>query len=64
MLPPVRNPGQFGSYYRATAKGSIRDSITFRTVSEPEPRFHYSASENAIIRCLTRHTPAAMPSRS
>src|SRR5262245_35793979 len=49
----------FESYYRATAKGSIRDSMTIGTVSEPESRFHYNACENAIIRCLTRLTPVA-----
>jgi len=49
----------FASYYRATAKGSIRDSMTIGTVSEPESRFHYNACENAIIRCLTRLMPVA-----
>jgi len=49
----------FESYYRATAKGFIRDSMTIGTVSEPESRFHYNACENAIIRCLTRLTPVA-----
>ena len=49
----------FTSYYRATAKGGIRDSMTIGTVSEPESRFHYNACENAIIRCLTRLMPVA-----
>jgi len=49
----------FESYYRATAKGSIRDSMTIGTVSEPESRFHYNACENAIIRVLTLFAPVA-----
>src|SRR5262245_61725644 len=49
----------FTSYYRATAKGAIRDSMTIGTVSEPESRFHYNACENAIIRALTALIPVA-----
>jgi SAM-dependent methyltransferase len=49
----------FSSYYRATAKGRIVDSMTIGTVSEPESRFHYNATENSIIRCLTRRAPIA-----
>jgi SAM-dependent methyltransferase len=49
----------FSSYYRATASGPIRDSMTIGTVSEPESRFHYNACENAVIRCLTRRMPLA-----
>ena len=47
----------FSSYYKATAKGQIVDSMTIGTVSEPEARFHYNASENSIIRCLAKHIP-------
>lgn len=47
----------FSSYYRATARGRIVDSMTIGTVSEPESRFHYNATENSIIRCLTKHAP-------
>jgi SAM-dependent methyltransferase len=47
----------FSSYYRATARGQIVDSMTIGTVSEPEARFHYNASENSIIRCLTKFAP-------
>lgn len=47
----------FSSYYRATARGRIVDSMTIGTVSEPEARFHYNATENSIIRCLTKHAP-------
>jgi SAM-dependent methyltransferase len=47
----------FSSYYRATARGRIVDSMTIGTVSEPESRFHYNATENSIIRALTRHAP-------
>jgi SAM-dependent methyltransferase len=49
----------FTSYYRATASGRIRDSMTIGTVSEPESRFHYNACENAIIECLARRMPVA-----
>ena len=47
----------FSSYYRATARGQIVDSMTIGTVSEPEARFHYNANENSIIRCLTKFAP-------
>jgi len=47
----------FSSYYRATAKGPIVDSMTIGTVSEPEARFHYNASENSIIRSLAKFAP-------
>jgi len=47
----------FSSYYRATAKGQIVDSMTIGTVSEPEARFHYNVSENSIIRCLIKLNP-------
>ena len=47
----------FSSYYRATARGRIVDSMTIGTVSEPEARFHYNATENSIIRCLAKHAP-------
>lgn len=47
----------FSSYYRATARGRIVDSMTIGTVSEPEARFHYNATENSIIRCLTNRAP-------
>jgi SAM-dependent methyltransferase len=49
----------FSSYYRATATGPIRDSMTIGTVSEPEARYHYNACENAIIRSLARLMPVA-----
>ncbi len=47
----------FSSYYRSTAQGRIIDSMTIGTVSEPESRFHYNATENSIIRALTRCAP-------
>jgi SAM-dependent methyltransferase len=47
----------FSSYYRATAQGRIADSMTIGTVSEPESRFHYNATENSVIRCLTKRAP-------
>ena len=47
----------FSSYYRSTAQGRIVDSMTIGTVSEPESRFHYNATENSIIRALTRRAP-------
>jgi len=66
--PPGAEPGEerggefagqefFSSYYRSTAQGRIVDSMTIGTVSEPESRFHYNATENSIIRALTRRAP-------
>jgi len=49
----------FSSYYRATASGRVRDSVTIGTVTEPESRFHYNACENTIIRCLAKLFPVS-----
>ncbi len=54
----------FSSFYKATAQGRIVDSMTIGTVSEPESRFHYNATENSIFRCLTRHLPIGNQSPS
>ena len=35
----------------------VEAEATIGTVSEPESRFHYNATENSIIRCLTKHAP-------
>lgn len=47
----------FSSFYRVTVKGLVADSMTIGTVSEPEARFHYNASENSIIRGLAKIAP-------
>ena len=51
----------FASYYRSTVRGAVTDSMTIGTVSEPESRFHYNASENSIIRALTARESVRQP---
>jgi SAM-dependent methyltransferase len=63
--PASVSPGDersfFTSYSRSTVSGSVLDSMTIGTVSEPEARFHYNASENSIIRALSARDQVNQP---
>lgn len=47
----------FESFYKANVQGGARDWMTIGSISEPEARFHYNATENSIIRALSRLQP-------
>jgi SAM-dependent methyltransferase len=47
----------FESFYRANVQADVEDWMTIGSISNPESRFHYNATENSIIRALTRLEP-------
>lgn len=47
----------FESFYRSSVRGEVRDRVTMGSISDPEARFHYNATENSIIRSLLRREP-------
>jgi SAM-dependent methyltransferase len=47
----------FESFYRANVQADAEDWMTIGSISNPESRFHYNATENSIIRALTRLEP-------
>jgi SAM-dependent methyltransferase len=47
----------FESFYRANVRADAEDWMTIGAISNPEARFHYNATENSIIRALTRLEP-------
>ena len=47
----------FESFYKASVRGAVSDRVTMGSISDPEARFHYNATENSIIRALLRREP-------
>lgn len=47
----------FESFYKANIQSVPVDWMTIGSISDPESRFHYNATENSIIRALTRLEP-------
>jgi len=49
----------FDSFYAAGVKGDVEDYMTIGMITDVESRFHYNATENSIIRMLSRLFPPA-----
>lgn len=47
----------FESFYRSSVRGEVQDRVTMGSITDPESRFHYNATENSIIRGLLRREP-------
>jgi SAM-dependent methyltransferase len=47
----------FTSFYKSTISGKPQDRHTIPGVTEAESRFHYNATENAILKALIHHEP-------
>lgn len=47
----------FESFYKSSVRGEVSDRVTMGSISDPEARFHYNATENSIIRALLRREP-------
>lgn len=45
----------FESFYAAGKRGTPTDRNTIGAITDPEARFHYNATENSIIRAISRH---------
>lgn len=49
----------FDSFYSASVRGDPEDWMTIGAITDVEARFHYNATENAILRAFSRlHPPA------
>lgn len=49
----------FESFYTANIRGEVKDRVTLGAITDPEARFHYNATENAIIRAMLHREPPA-----
>lgn len=47
----------FESFYKSSIRGEVQDRMTMGSISDPEARFHYNATENSLIRGVLRREP-------